>query len=119
MAGNRKAAQKFIIEQISQIVPSSENGKLYEDMFKGMSDREFDLLMRQLEEGTTILPLIIPNMNKSKLDTTRNIKLARKLGHEFYEQLWLTDPATGKEYLTPLKYMVVTLPLKRQSQLLT
>ena len=114
---NRKAAQAFILEYMDRILPGGENKALYEELFASMSDKDFDKLMAKIKEGF-VLPIIAPNLNEAKLDTSRNLKIAKELGHSFFEQIVLTDNDTGEEYTTPHKYMVVDMPVRRQSQLL-
>ena len=116
--GNRKKAEALILEYINAIQPGNENVGLYKAKFKAMSDGEFDVMMNSLESGDLTLPFIAPNGTK-KIDPSNNVKLMRKLGHEAYQQLILTDEASGTTYLTPRKYLVIDLPLRRQVQLLT
>ena len=114
---NRKKAEAFILEYMDKILPGGENKALYEEMFKGMSDRAFAALMQKIKDGF-VLPIIAPNLNEAKLDTTRNVKIAKALGHSFFERIVLTDTDTGETYTTPHEYMVVDVPVRRQSQLL-
>lgn len=114
---NRKAAEAFILDFMDKILPGGENRALYEALFKDMNDRDFDKLMQSIKDGF-VLPIIAPNLNDAKLDTTRNVKLAKSLGHSFFEHIVLTDNDTGETYTTPHKYMVVDMPVRRQSQLL-
>lgn len=116
--GNRKAAQAVILKYIEALLPGSENTAIYEKLFADMNDKQFDDFMGKLDRGEIRLTVIAPNMGKVSLNTERNLKLAKELGHQFFERLWLTDPITGKLYLSPVKYLVVDLPLRRQAQLL-
>lgn len=115
---NRKAATEFILSHIDKILPGSPNRKRYEDLFAGMNDKQFDEFMKKLESGEVNLSIISPNLTKDRLDVNRNIKIADSLGHDFFQHLVLTDPTTGVPYLTPLRYLVVDLPVRRQVQLL-
>ena len=119
MAGNRKAAEAFLLDMIEQIAPGGENKKIYEQLLAEMSDIEFDKLMKSYENGTS-RPVIYAPLGKSSLDVKRNIKLAEKLGHSFFQKLLIgsTDP-NEEPYLTPVKYMVMDLMFRRQAQLLT
>ena len=118
MAGNRKAAEKVIVDNIEALLPGSENTKIYEEMFKAMSDKEFDAFISGIESGEEDLSIVVPNMGDVRLDIDRNLALAKKLGHSFFEKIWITNPSTGYRYLSPKRYMLVDLPLRRQAQLL-
>jgi hypothetical protein len=45
----------------------------------------------------------------------RNLKVAKQWGHEFFEKIWLPGP-DGQMYLSPIPYLVIELPLRRQAQ---
>lgn len=72
-----------------------------------------------LNKPSTLITLIVPNLDKTnRLNITRNLALAKKMGHSFFEQVWLTNPTTGKTILTNRPYLSVLLPIRRQSQTL-
>lgn len=114
----RKEATAALLSLIEELLPGSQNTALYKERLTAMNDDEFGQLMEDLESGKEILPLIVPNGSKPRLSIERNFALAEKLGHNFFEHLWLTDPATGTTYKTPHRYLIVDLPLRRQAQTL-
>jgi hypothetical protein len=116
MPGNRAAAQKFIIEQIHQIIPDNHNRRVYEDLFAGMSDAQFDAYMKKMEEGTVKLMVVAPNLAKTKLSVERNLAIGKKLGHSFFERIWMKDSDDSPMYLSPHRYLIVDLPVRRQAQ---
>ena len=118
MAKNRKKAEEFLLDCIQQLDPSGLNKSFYSDAFKTMSNQQFDDLAKGIREDGYVLPIFVPTAGKVKLNTERAVKLARKLGREIFQRLWLTDNITGLTYLTPKKYMVVDLPVRRMAQLL-
>jgi hypothetical protein len=116
--GNRKAATAELLRLIDMLLPGSDNAKLWKERLEKLSDSEFDVYMGKLASGEEILSLISPNLAEHKLSVQRNLDIADKLGHKFFQRLWLTDAASGTTYLTPIPYLVVDLPLRRQQQLL-
>lgn len=118
MSGNRKEAIDFICKYVDKILPGGGNGKLLRQQMEAMSQADFDRYMNALEAGDEIIPLVSPNLSEHKLSLERNFAIAKELGHEFFQQLDLTDPATGVTYRTPEKYLVVLLPVRRQRQIL-
>lgn len=116
--GNRAAAQKFILAYIDKLLPGSENKKIYEDMFSKMSDKDFDAYIAKLENKQTRLVIVAPNMSKFKLDVKRNIEIGKELGHNFFQRIWMDSGDNTPKYLTPIPYLVVKLPLRRQAQIL-
>ena len=113
----RRAAEEYIYKWIGELLPGSENVKVYKELFAKMSDAQFDDLMHKLDRGDVILFLIAPNLSEHKVTIERNFAVAEKLKHNFFERLWLTDPATGVTYLTPVPYLVFDWPLRRQQQM--
>lgn len=118
MAKNRKKAEEFILTYIGKLDKSGHNVELYKKRFKTLSNAQFDDMMTEIKNGRYTLPLYAPNQSKVKLTSQVAIKVAKELGHSFFEHLWLTDNVTKETYLTPIKYMVVDLPFRRQQQLL-
>lgn len=118
MAKNRKAAEASILSDIEALLPRSQNTQIYKDLFASMNDKAFDEFMLALAEGTKRLAIIDPNMSTIKLDVDRNLALAKKWGHKFFERLWIDEGNDIPPYLSPIEYLIVDLPLRRQAQLL-
>lgn len=118
MAKNRKAAQDFILKYIEKITPKSGNRQFYENRFSQMNDKEFDQFMSDLESGKQKLFLTEPNF-KDTITVENNLEIAKELGHDFFQQLWIKGKKGFPDHLTPIKYMVVDLPVRRASQILT
>lgn len=116
---NRKAATAVFLEGLELILPGSKNTAYYENYLNGLTDEQFENMIVQIEAGKLVLPLYQPNLAKPLLDVTRNIEVAKAWGHEFFEQLWLTDPVDPEVVtLTPKKYLLLELPMRRQAQTL-
>lgn len=118
MPGNRIAAENVIYTYIEKILPGSENVSIYKSLFKAMNDKQFSEFMGKLEDGTSRLAIVAPNFGKYKLTVERNLDLAVEIGHEFFERIWIDDGNDIPPYLSPVKYLIVDLPLRRQAQLL-
>lgn len=115
---NRQAAQDFILKYIDKLLPDGKNKAIYEQMFSEMTDEQFDSFMQALQSGETTLSLIAPNFQKTTLNLERNLKIANELKHEFFQRIWMPAKDGAPKYLTPIPYLVVDLPLRRQAQLL-
>jgi len=88
------------------------------ELFTSMNDKQFDLFMKSIEDGTTRLAIIVPNLNEHKLSIERNLDLAEKLGHNFFERIWIDGGNEIPPYLSTVPYLIVDLPLRRQAQML-
>lgn len=117
MSDKRKKATDHILKHVSLMDPSGTNTKRYKEMFDKMGDAQFDQYMKDLRDKKVKLALYVPNM-KIPLKITNILKTADALNLEFFERLKLTDEVTGQPYLTPNKYLVLKLPVRRARQFL-
>lgn len=116
---NRKKATEELLKYIGKISPGNDNVKIYEERLSKMSNVQFEDFMKKLESGEEILSFTAPNFSKIKLSAEKNIKLAKELGYNMFQKLYLTDPETGVTYKTPIDYLVIDLPVRRQAQVLS
>lgn len=119
MSATRKEIENFILKYIDKLIPGSKNRDMYVSFFATLSDKQFDEFLDKLENEEIILAIVDPNLSTGeRLDTGRNKEIAKELGIELFEQIWM-DPGNGEpKYLSNDKYLVVPLPLCRQAQLL-
>lgn len=118
MAGNRKAAVAELLAGLEEILPGSENTALWKAKLESMSDAQFEDFIKGLDQKTTQISVIVPNFSQNKnnqIDVDRMLDLGLKWGHDFFQRLWMMGP-DGSYYLTPIKYLVYDLPLRRQAQ---
>lgn len=117
--GNRKAAEEFLINAIEEILPGGGNKAIYQKFLAKLTDQQFDQLMKDYESGKDRPVIYAPNFSHTSLDVKRNLDLAAKYGHDFFERIWIhSDDPNQAPYLTNNKYMVIELPVRRQAQLL-
>lgn len=122
----RKKFMDVFLPLIEALAPGSKNRETYESELAKLTDAQFEEMVVGIESGKgfhavetgLILPLYMPNLNASKVTTERNLQLAKKLGHDFWERVWITDPHTNQTYLTPRRYMTLLWPVRRQAQTL-
>lgn len=116
MAGNRKAAEAVCLEYIEKILPGGGNKEIYQAFFAQMDDAAFETFINQLDEGSIKLAIIAPINSAVELDTARNLALAKELGHNFFERIWMDGKDGAPPYLSTETYLVVELPVRRQAQ---
>lgn len=112
----RKEATELAVKLLSEFAGKTQSVEQIETMLNGLNNKQFHAYMEKLASGEEILPYIIPNLSKERLSVDKNIKIAKKMNHSFFERLWLTDPATGDVYLTPEEYLVIDIPVRRLQQ---
>ena len=109
---NRKAAEKSIINDVFEITNSNDNVIIYRNLFASMNDKQFDEFVTR-----KMIPIIMPNFYKDRLSVKRNLAIGKKWGVKFFQRLWIGANNGSPEYLTPLEYFVIHLPLRRASQM--
>jgi len=115
--GKRKEVEKFIKEWIYKITKSKSNVKLYEELFKNMKDKEFEEFIRKLGTGEMMLNIVIPHDGDHNISLRRNIEtLAKELGYDFHQHLYIGPTEDAPKYKTPNKYFILTLPFRRAKQ---
>ena len=117
---NEKLKQKiidYLCDVLDTVEPEGDNSSRYRSFLENMSIDQFDTFIQNLEKGETQIHMYMPNVKKIiKQDLV--FKAADKVGVRMQEKIWITDPVTGKKYLTPHEYVVLQLPIRRVSQFL-
>lgn len=117
--GNRKSAEKIFmdgIKALEKIIGTKNNTELYTSFFKDLSDKEFESLIVRMEEENMVLPIFVENMGKGKLDSVKIREYGEKLGVNWFQHIVYEDPITGKTHKTPIKYLVMDVPVRRLAQ---
>ena len=118
MSQKRKETEAFILNVVSTLEPSGYNTKVYKERFSKMNDKEFHLFMEALRDNPHAkLTLLVPPF-KVVLQLENCLKAAKLLGISFFKRLKLWDPINKRYYLTPQKYFILRLPVRRLKQYL-
>lgn len=115
---NRKKAEEFIFQFLKDIEPTGYNVEQYKKIFENMSDEQFDEYMRDIRDGKKYLVIFKPMYKAESITVENNLKVAEKYGLQFFERLIFTNNPNAPDYKTPIKYLVIDLPYRRQSQTL-
>lgn len=118
MIENRKVAEETIIDVVNSLLPGSANEGIYRSMFELMDDTQFDEFMTGLENGSINIAIIAPELSGPQLNVKRNLDLAKKWGHKFFERVYLGGENGEPSYLSNIEYLHMLWPLKRQAQFL-
>lgn len=114
---NRKAVEKEILYFIDRFRPGSKNTEVYKELFSRMDDVEFGKWIDDLSAGESLV-LYAPMQEIPRLSIANNQTIAKELGVELLQHLYLTDPKTGQIKKTPNKYLVGEVVIRRQAQTL-
>lgn len=116
---NRKAAQDLILKWIKEIDPSGVNHDMYKnDIFPSMSDKAFGDWMQLIRDEKDYIFVNMPNLKGNKITVANNLKVAKKIGVDFFQRISQIDNDTGKRYTGTRKYLVIHLPIRRQIQMI-
>lgn len=117
MTPKRKQVQDYILKLMDTMDPSGKNTKRYKNFFDNMSDKDFDEYMNNIKNKKDVLTFYSANVT-DKVDIHNLTKAADMVGYKIFERIRMWDRPTQTYYLTPCKYMVVQLPIRRVSQFL-
>lgn len=114
MTPNRKRAEEVAIKWVNKIDLSGHNGELLKTQFSNLSDEQFENWIEALRAKKDYVPIVIPNNSSVDVTVDNNLKVAKELGVEIHRKVFINDPDTGIRYKTPIPYMVVHMPIRRQ-----
>lgn len=114
---DRKAATDVLLKGLALLDPSGTNARLTKEFLDGLSNQQFHNLVEAYRAKVDFPAIVAPNLNKSvKISVENNLKVAPKFGVEFFQQVWIRDPMSKVKYLSPQKYLIIDLPVRRQIQ---
>jgi hypothetical protein len=105
----------YVTKYFDRLDPSGYNSKKFKDLIEPMSAEEFTLYANRLKKGEIQLRLIMPNM-KSRMDMPTFLAVAKELDVPLFHRIRMTDPVSGVEFVTPEKYPILLLPIRRAQQ---
>lgn len=114
--GNREAVEEFILKFIKEIDPSGYNEEQYKHIFANMSDKQFDKYMTDIRDEKAYLVIFKPMYEAEGITIENNLKVAEKYNVSLFEHLIFNNSDGTPSYKTPIKYLVLELPYRRQSQ---
>lgn len=116
MSGLKEKVIGKIVEYLSMFAGYNDSVKYTEKKLNEMSNKDFFAYVEKLGTGEEVLRYHQGNYGKNKVTVEKNFKIADKLGYSFFKKLWLYDDVSGVEHLTPIPYLVLDLPVRRQQQ---
>lgn len=120
MNEKRKKVEEFIIKYIGEITHGDKkNIELYKNFFSNMNDKQFDEFMIKLKNKQVHLSIISPIGNDVKITFENNLEVAKKMGYKFFQKLKYTQRGDIPEFITPKERLILKIPVKRASQLLS
>lgn len=112
----RKKVEEYILSILRKILDDDLNINLYKDMFKNMSDEEFNTYMEELRDGKRYIEIIIPHELENKISLEKNIKIAKEMGIKFMSKLIFKNDGYLPSYESKGEYIVIDLPYRRMKQ---
>lgn len=102
---------------MAELFPGTGNAEQFKKDLDALSATEFAALMKDFGEGTRTPSAVLPNMTKHVLTVDHLKEVAKRWNVELFHRLVVTDPDTGREMITPLKYMVIKIHVTRLAQM--
>lgn len=119
MAGNRRAAEAFIISHIDEMTNNKENVEFYKKKFKSMNDAEFEAFIDGLDNETIRLAVVEPNYSPNGFVSSEKLtEMCERLGRPIMQSIYYEGRDGLPSYKSPVKYPVYLVPVRRASQML-
>lgn len=114
---DRAYATEVLLKGLALIDPSGTNARLTAEMLNSLSNQQFFNLIDAYRNKIDFPAIVAPNLDKNvKISVENNLKIAKHFSVEFFQQVWITDRMSGVQYLSPQKYLIIHLPVRRQIQ---
>lgn len=116
---NLKAFEKVIIDTVTAVDPSGRTTKVYQDIFKKLTDAQKHQLVKDLKEGKAKLFVMDPPLMGSKITFSNNRAVAKKMfGYDYYKAIQYPAKHGAPAFTTPTKHLHLDLMCRRQAQML-
>ena len=112
----REEAIAWFLDKIEKFQPGNSNVALYKNYFAGLTDEGLFELGEKLVSGEVVLPYYCANLVDKDVPMDRALAVGDELGIRFFQRIWIRDPVTGVTYLSPEKYLVIHMAIRRQQQ---
>ena len=113
---DRKKVIEFIRVNLEVLSPGNKGIPIVLEFLEGLSEKAFKEKMQDGLDKIWTIPIFSPNLSDNEIIKGNAIKAAKKLELDLFHHLELTDEQTGELYTTPLKYMVLPMPVRRNMQ---
>lgn len=114
--GNRKKAEELLLTYMGKLTKGGYNRTVYEGLFKKFNDAQFDAFVQQVAEGRP-LSVWYSNFDPEEMLNWGNlIKLCAEYGYDPEQHLIVYDTDTGARSVTPVKYVVGKVEVRKQRQ---
>lgn len=112
----RKAAEELILKFVKEVDKSGYNFQKYTELLKDMTDKDFDDYMKRMRDGEASLVIFTPIGKSTGITVENNLAIAKRYGIPMFEKLIFTGDPNVPDYKTDIEYMLLDLPIRRQSQ---
>ena len=114
--GNRKKAEEIILKGLKELGAGDKNIELYKETFKNMNNKDFEEVMKKIDNDDFILPIIVPHDdNVTNISVEKNLRLCEKYNNPAFEDIIIEDE-DGTQRVPPHKRYNILVPYRRTKQ---
>ena len=117
MSKDKDDAIKFIESELNKNIRHKESIASTIGYLNSLSEKEFEQWCKDVLEDKVHLFLELPNMDENDADQDEALLFCESQGGEPLQRLVEIDPETGDENITPNKYLVLPMMVRRLKQL--
>ncbi|QAX96143.1 hypothetical protein [Vibrio phage vB_VmeM-Yong XC32] len=113
---NRKKVETEWLKFLDEVKAPVRNKELYKELFARLTDEEFDAMMQLIRDEKDVLAIRSFNMEGEGMDYEHVMKVGEKLGISWFQRIEMTDSVTRETSLSPVRYLILELQVRRQIQ---
>jgi hypothetical protein len=110
---NRKGVEEYLISLMDELDSSGRNTTIYKDLFKRLSNDEFDNMMNKIRDGEMRVSVIVNN-TVDAINFENNKKILKRMGVKLFNNLVIDGP-DGK-YRSRVTANCLLMPDRRVKQ---
>lgn len=113
---NRKKVETEWLKFLDEVKAPARNKELYKELFARLTDEEFDAMMQLIRDEKDVLAIRSFNMEGEGMNYEHVMSVGEKLGINWFQRIEMTDSVTRETSLSPVRYLVLELQVRRQIQ---
>lgn len=120
----RAQTEQFLLQFYEDLAPGNPNVEIYRQQFAAMDDDAFasfmaDIKAWYIDGNRGVPPRLVytePPFSKTPLSVARNLAIADRYKHSFFQKVWVGAHQGVPRYLTNIPYLVFPIPYRRPAQ---
>jgi len=112
----RKQTEAYLFSFLDEVTGAKNNTAFYKEKLGAMTDKEFDVWMKDIKSGKEKIIVNMPHFKDEKFDINKMKALAKKIGLKLFQKVDVYSNALEGYYRSKYEILILLLPVKRNAQ---